>query len=130
MSAKEQPDEMDLSRQDAQRRSEEEPLHCAHCGGFAGKQEVYGQAFPVRIRCTNPVCGISTPFLSYAELAVLIWNRRVARKPPAKPTSLVDSIGSIGHTRQSNARKRGSGKAAGSKRNRPKRMRKSKESSK
>lgn len=121
-------DEMDLSRADAQRRREEDPLFCPCCGELPAKQDYPQQHFSARIKCINPICGIATPLMTNMDLAVLIWNRRVARKPAAITHNiLIDSSAAARHTRQSNARKRGAGSnAGGSQRNRPKRMRKSK----
>jgi hypothetical protein len=116
------PDEMDLSRNEALRRSEEEPLFCPCCDSFAGVQEMMGATFPFRVRCQNSLCQVSTPYVSSRLIAVTIWNRRVKRKPAHR---LVDAMASAGHTRPLNAGKPRAGEAGGSQRGRPKRTRKS-----
>lgn len=105
---KEPRDEMDLSR-DAAADAAEEPqaMHCPFDAGEPVTQWVQGDALPWRVFCKECFC--STPQCRLRNVAVSIWNRRVARKS----ARLIDKRQPPEHTPPRNPRSSGRSSAAG-----------------
>lgn len=79
-------DEMDLSRQDRQRREEEAAevaRPCPCCGGAVQLQERTGVSFGWRVACIAARCAVQTPWVRLPVTAVYIWNKRAATRPHA-----------------------------------------------
>lgn len=67
---------------DAKAQAATTPLWCPCCGETAQLTELgAGFRFPWVVHCTNTQCGVKTPWAKTPGIALLVWNRRVQRKP-------------------------------------------------
>lgn len=64
-------------------------MHCPFCAGEAKLEDKTGiYILPFRIHCSNSRCGVTTIQMRTKEIAAIIWNRRVQRKPPIRSKGL------------------------------------------